>query len=221
MKTNENWPEIVDTLRPYTNGSPAKGRRLKDIENCLRFLGWRKTNGTMSACTTPEENSGEPVIVLSKRDGRTGLQRFPVMTESPDSMAYTAGLYIGENIRLYYRPGEETDRPVCVLTVELRENDANGPVLCDLLSYKEFDLKSMENFCLRRYNLIRTGGNFRQWVEDFLSGSIGTENLTGLLRERFMADGFEESLVREELDKLAIRVRHEKGHAAIILRHPE
>lgn len=43
MKTNENWPEIVDTLRPYTNGSPAKGRRLKDIENCLRFLGWRKT----------------------------------------------------------------------------------------------------------------------------------------------------------------------------------
>lgn len=143
------------------------------------------------------------------------------MTESPDSMAYTAGLYMGENIRLYYRPGEETDRPVCVLTVELREDDANGSVLCDLLSYKEFDLKSMENFCLRRYNLIRTGGSFRQWVEDFLSGSIGTENLTGLLRERFMADGFEESLVREELDKLAIRVRHEKGHAAIILRHPE
>lgn len=69
----------------------------------------------------------------------------------------------------------------------------------------------MENFCLRRYNLIRTGGSFRQWVEDFLSGSIGTENLTGLLRERFMADGFEESLVREELDKLAIRVRHERG----------
>ena len=51
------------------------------------------------------------------------------MTESPDSMAYTAGLYMGENIRLYYRPGEETDRPVCVLTVELREDDANGPVL--------------------------------------------------------------------------------------------
>lgn len=139
----------------------------------------------------------------------------------PDSMAYTTGLYMGENIRLYYKPGEKTDRPVCVLTVELREDDANGPVLCDLLSYKEFDLKSMENFCLRRYNLIRTGGSFRQWVEDFLSGSIGTENLTGLLRERFMADGFEESLVREELDKLAIRVRHEKGHAAIILRHPE
>lgn len=89
MKTNENWPEIVDTLRPYTNGSPAKERRLKDIENCLRFLGWRKTNGTMSSRTTAEENSGEPAIVLSKRDGRSGLQRFPVMTAPPDSMAYT------------------------------------------------------------------------------------------------------------------------------------
>lgn len=172
MKTNENWPEIVDTLRPYTNGSPAKGRRLKDIENCLRFLGWRKTNGTMSACTTPEENSGEPVIVLSKRNGRTGLQRFPVMTESPDSMAYTAGLYIGENIRLYYRPGEETDRPVCVLTVKLREDDANGPVLCDLLSYKEFDLKSMENLLPEHVNLELVDGRltfclyrFHKWPD--------------------------------------------------------
>ncbi len=221
MKTNENWPEIVDTLRPYPDGSPAKERRLKDIENCLRFLGWRKTNGTMSSRTAAAGDSGEPAILLSKRDGNSGLQTFPVMTESPDGMAHAAGLYIGENIRLYYRPGEETGMPVCVLTVELREDDTNGPVLCDLLSYKEFNLKSMENFCLRRYNLIRTGGSFRQWMEDFLSGSIGTENLTALLRERFMAGGFEESLVREELDKLAIRVRHEKGHAAITLRLPE
>lgn len=91
-----------------------------------------------------------------KTGWKNRIAEVSVMTESPDSMAYTAGLYMGENIRLYYRPGEETDRPVCVLTVELREDDANGPVLCDLLSYKEFDLKSMENFCLRRYNLIRT-----------------------------------------------------------------
>ena len=95
MKTNENWPEIVDTLRPYTNGSPAKGRRLKDIENCLRFLGWRKTNGTMSACTTAEENSGEPAIVLSKRDGRSGLQRFPVMT-APQTAWHIPQGYIWE-----------------------------------------------------------------------------------------------------------------------------
>lgn len=36
-----------------------------------------------------------------------------------------------------------------------------------------------------------------------------------------MAEGFEESLVREELDKLGLRVSYKKGHAAITLRYPE
>lgn len=125
-----------------------------------------------------------------------------------------------EKIRLYYKAPARENTPVCVLTAEIRENNANGPLLCDLLSFKAFNLKSMENFCLRRYNLMRTGGSFRQWKEDFLSGDTGVENLAGLLMEKFMAEGFEESLVREELDRLDLRVRYEKGHAAITLRNP-
>jgi len=129
--------------------------------------------------------------------------------------------YIGDNIRLYYNTPGEKGTPACVLTAEIRVDDANGPLLCDLLSFKGFNLKSMENFCLRRYNLVRTGGSFLQWTEDFLSGSTGTGNVAGLLREKFMAEGFEESLVREELDKLGLRVSYKEGHAAITLRYPE
>ena len=181
MKTNENWAEIVDTLHPYLDGSREKERYLKDIGNCLRFLGWRKTNGTMVSCPPEDRSSGKPDIVLLKRGKDAGLQAFPVMTESPGEMVYAMGLYIGDNIRLYYN----------------------------------------ENFCLRRYNLVRTGGSFLQWTEDFLSGSTGTGNVAGLLREKFMAEGFEESLVREELDKLGLRVSYKEGHAAITLRYPE
>ena len=169
--------------------------------------------------STSDGESGKTAITLLKREGDSGWQAFPVMTESPDGMTYATGLYIRENIRLYYRPDSGTGIPVCVLTAELREDDTNGPLLCALLSYKEFDLQSVENFCLRRYNLIRTGGSFRQWVEDFLSGSTGTKNITGLLREKFMSEGFEDSLIREELEKLGLRVRYEKGHAVITLRY--
>lgn len=211
MKTNEDWSEIVDTLRPYLNGNPAKEKLLKDVENCLRFLGWKKTNGTMRSRSTSDGESGKTAITLLKREGDSGWQAFPVMTESPDGMTYATGLYIRENIRLYYRPDSGTGIPVCVLTAELREDDTNGPLLCALLSYKEFDLQSVENFCLRRYNLIRTGGSFRQWVEDFLSGSTGTKNITGLLREKFMSEGFEDSLIREELEKLGLGYAMKKG----------
>lgn len=221
MKTNKDWPEIVDTLRPYLNGNSARERHLRDVENCLRVLGWKKTNGTMRSRSTSDGESGKPAITLLKREGDFGWQTFPVMTESPDDMTYATGLYIRENIRLYYRPDCGTGIPVCVLTAEFREDDTNGPLLCALLSYKEFNLQSVENFCLRRYNLMRTGGSFRQWVEDFLSGSTGTKNITGLLREKFMSEGFEDSLIREELGKLGLRVHYEKGHAVITLRYPE
>lgn len=156
MKTNENWAEIVDTLHPYLDGSREKERYLKDIGNCLRFLGWRKTNGTMVSCPPEDRSSGKPDIVLLKRGEDAGLQAFPVMTESPGEMVYAMGLYIGDNIRLYYNAPGEKGTPACVLTAEIRVDDANGPLLCDLLSFKGFNLKSMENFCLRRYNLVRT-----------------------------------------------------------------
>lgn len=220
MGTNENWPEIVDSLRPYLKGAPAKEKFLKETENSLKILGWRKTNGTMVSHSPADGNPGGPDLLLLKQGETTGLQAFPVMTEPPTFMNHTAGLYAGENIRLYYKAPARENTPVCVLTAEIREDDANGPLLCDLLSFKAFNLKSMENFCLRRYNLMRTGGSFRQWTEDFLSGDTGVENLAGLLMEKFMAEGFEESLVREELDRLDLRVRYEKGHAAITLRNP-
>lgn len=211
MKTNEDWSEIVDTLRPYLNGNPAKEKLLKDVENCLRFLGWKKTNGTMRSRSTSDGESGKPAITLLKREGDSGWQAFPVMTESPDGMTYATGLYIRENIRLYYRPDSGTGIPVCVLTAEFREDDTNGPLLCALLSYKEFDLQSVENFCLRRYNLIRTGGSFRQWVEDFLSGSTGTKNITGLLRENSCPKGSRTPLSERNWRSSDLRYAMKKG----------
>lgn len=44
---NENWPEIVETLIPYFETNSVEGDYQREIENCLKFLGWKKTNGTI------------------------------------------------------------------------------------------------------------------------------------------------------------------------------
>ena len=41
-------------------------------------------------------------------------------------MTYATGLYIRENIRLYYRPDSGTGIPVCVLTAEFRRMTPMG-----------------------------------------------------------------------------------------------
>lgn len=73
MGTNENWPEIVDSLRPYLKGAPAKEKFLKETENSLKILGWRKTNGTMVSHSPVDGNPGGADIILLKQRETTGL----------------------------------------------------------------------------------------------------------------------------------------------------
>ena len=86
---NENWPEIVEDLSPCLRPGAIKGDYLRDVEYCLRYLGWKKTNGTMvfrDMWHSGGDDSGHPDILLCKKekDG-TCLPVLPVVVELPDS----------------------------------------------------------------------------------------------------------------------------------------
>lgn len=71
---NENWPEIVETLIPYFETNSVEGDYQREIENCLKFLGWKKTNGTMvSQYTLPigNSNSIRPTLYFGERTSMT------------------------------------------------------------------------------------------------------------------------------------------------------
>lgn len=113
---NENWPEIVETLIPYFETNSVEGDYQREIENCLKFLGWKKTNGTMvSQYTLPigNSNSIRPDIVLwRKNEHDTQSPVLPIEIKRPSNirnerqenqlMSYmrqlklNVGLYIGE-----------------------------------------------------------------------------------------------------------------------------
>ena len=54
---NENWPEIVETLIPYFETNSVEGDYQREIENCLKFLGWKKTKW----------NNGIPVYITDRQ----------------------------------------------------------------------------------------------------------------------------------------------------------
>ena len=64
------------------------------------------------------------------------------------------GLYIGNNIQLYYDNPSDTDLPVCVLKAEFKENDNNGIYLCKMLTYDTFYLNDIEENCKKLYKNI-------------------------------------------------------------------
>lgn len=161
---NENWSEIVEDLSPYLKPEPVKGDYLRDIGYCLRYLGWKKTNGTMvfrDMRLSSGDDSGQPDILICKKDkDGTPLPVLPVVIELPDRepsgrlalsmrrLKLDIGLYIGKNIRLYYQaPGYENE-PACVFTANFQKDDMNGNAICDLLLYDSFSPDKMDGFVM-------------------------------------------------------------------------
>lgn len=65
-----------------------KGDYLRDVGYCLRYLGWKKTNGTMvfrDMWHSGGDDSGHPDILLCKEKDGTCLPVLPVVVELPDS----------------------------------------------------------------------------------------------------------------------------------------
>ncbi len=51
---NSNWIEIVETLQPYKVSDSIERDYHKEIENCFRFLGWKRSNGTIKSEVSKE-----------------------------------------------------------------------------------------------------------------------------------------------------------------------
>lgn len=224
---NENWIEIVESLQPYVKCNSTEPKYQQEIETCLKILGWRRSNKTMQSQVTiniGHKNSIRPDIVLYKN----GIAVLPIEIKRPNNicnikqesqlMSYmrqlrlNVGLYIGENIQLYYDSPIDFDSPVSVFKVEFREDDAAGDIFCEMFSYGKFDITSLEDFCKERYNQIIARNNLQQRLNEFLFSGTATKNIITLIKEKFKKEGFENEVLNVELSKLDINVNRKENH---------
>ncbi len=218
---NDNWIEIVYKLTPHVEKNSSEMEYQRDIENCLVMLGWRCSNKTMQSqvlLPVGNNNSIRPDIVLYK-DGQPVL---PIEIKRPTNkrnerqedqlMSYmrqfklNVGLYIGENIQLYYDNPDDISHLKSVFTVELKEEDANGEKFCDLLLYEKFNLKRLEDFCKECYNQIIARNNLKRRLSEFFSDMDVEKNLISLIKEKFIKEGFDEQTLDNELHGMTIHI---------------
>lgn len=224
---NENWIEIVTTLQPYIKCDSKETKYQQEIENCFKFLGWRISNKTMqSQVTIPigNNNSIRPDIVLYKNDIPTlpieikrpnnicNIKQESQLTSYMRQLKLNIGLYIGENIQLYYDTPNDLDNPICVFKVEFREDDVNGSIFCEMLSYEKFDIMSLEDFCKERYNQIIARNNLQERLNEFFFSSDANKNIITLIKEKFLNEGFEEKALESELEKLIFKIERKQSY---------
>jgi len=140
------------------------------IESGLRILGWSKAKNEI--CPQERINVGsnnqlEPDITM-KIDG---VPVFVIEIKHPNNKATSRqeeqllsymrirqcvfGLYLGEDIRLYYDGGD--DLPTIILSSSLEMNSKTGYEIVDFFNRQTFNPARIKLFCEDRYNNIKTG----------------------------------------------------------------
>lgn len=220
-----NWNEIVDILSSNITYDISEEIYQREIISCLRMLGWRSKEGTLKEQVTlpiGNNNSIRPDIVLYKDN----LPVLPIEIKRPTNissskeekqlMSYmrqlklNIGLYIGNNIQLYYDDPSDIDLPICVLKAEFKENDENGISLCKMLTYDTFNLNEIEKNCKKLYENTINKNCLQNKLNDFLSIENIDENIKTLIKNKFMAEGFDEEILENELNNFSIEVKSNK-----------
>ena len=219
---NSNWIEMVETLQPHIVSNSVERDYHKEIEYCFRFLGWKRSNGTIKSEVSKDIGNNNSIridILLSDQCGNPVL---PIEIKRPNNkccsrqesqllsymrlLRLNVGLYIGENIQLFYDNPDDSDGCISVFRAELRKDDSNGELLCEMLSYDGFKLKSLEVFCKERYDQIKAVYRLQEQLNDFLSLYNASKNIVSLIKEKFIKEGFDEFLIEKALRKYSIHV---------------
>ena len=218
---NDNWIEIVETLQPHVKCNSTELKYQQEIENCLKFLGWRTSNKTMQSQLTLGFGAGNtlrPDIILYKND----IPVLPIEIKRPNNVCndkqvgqlgnfmrqlkLNIGLYFGENIRFYYDNPNDLDNPVNVLTIELSKEDSNGDTFCEMMSYEKFNTNNLEEVCKEHYHQIMSRNNLHQRFSEYFAENNVTRNIVSLIKEKFVKEGFDEKILENELNKLVCRI---------------
>lgn len=220
---NENWLEIVSTLRPHFEHGSTEDVYQRDIETCLQMLGWKRYNRSMlSQHSLPIGNSNNIRLDILLRKGEVNV--LPIEVKRPTNvcnerqeqqlMSYmrqlrvNVGMYIGEKIRLFYDNPNDDMNAVCIFSARIDRNDANGEKLCELLDYATFNKDVFEAFCKEEYNKLQTRSSLHQQFSEYFSEENGVNNIQSLIKEKFLADGYEDLAIDEMLKSLHLSVAY-------------
>ena len=229
------WNEICFDL------SECKRRNVleKDYENaivqCLAILGWKKYLGeiatqypiqvgheTKLADIVVSSGGTEQFVIEVKRPGHTicpedERQMFSYMRLLKHQVMF--GLYIGDDIRLYYDDRSSQSFPEPLFIVNISKDNPDGVRFVELFAKESFDIEKLQEFCRQKKEDLNKEQRIREEVEMLLSGN-GEELFRRLYCEDCISRGLEKDFADRVLEKIVLTIRSRKVSIIKEASHP-
>ncbi len=218
------WNDIVIVLQECQTGEVLEKDYQQKIEEQFKLLGWSIYYGCVESKPVLETANTKiiPDIILKK----DGVRVLPVELKRPTNklkeknerqlfsymrqLELRIGLYIGEKMQLYYNAPDDNLSPHPILTANLSLDSKEGQLLCDLLSYENFDIATLTEFCEQQLKKARYQNSIRKELSEVIGEDEGGLFVRNLMREHFLKTCMDEEILNEELDKVKIQLLYGK-----------
>lgn len=213
----ELWNSIVHDLIYCKQKNSSEEQYQDKIERIFERLGWWRTDSHRYKKPIPRgsakdlipdiqllKDDREVLVVEVKKPNNSLTERQVEQLGSyMHELKIPIGLYIGENIQLFYEAPDEK-LPTSVCKIEITENNEKGRIICSLLNYNTFDYDELLKFCISQKERILHTETSQKRLNEFFSDAHCEENIKLLLKEKFINEGLDESLVIASLDKVRL-----------------
>lgn len=218
IRENDNWLEMVETLKPLADQRAQYCIFYNAVVNSLRFLGWKKSKGTIVTFPSTDPSIIEGIIILNKESDNNQIPVVPIdlcksysdeqktalLFKTMEEFSCNMGLLFSDKIDLYYMEDSSDLTPVCICSVSYEDNDVNGSIICNLLTYSAYDYKYFEQFCKTEYEKIPINSNLSKRLQKLASDSA---LLTEIVKNYFISEGFDEVAIDEELSGISLKLK--------------
>ena len=213
------WNEICLELSDCKRRNVQEKEYENTIVRCLVFLGWKKS---LSEITTQypvqvgHETKLADIVVSSE-----GIEQFVIEVKRPSHVicqederqmfSYMRllknqvwfGLYIGDDILLYYDDRSSQSFPEPLFIVEISKDNPDGVRFVELFAKESFDIEKLQEFCRQKKEELDKEQKIKEEIEMLLSGN-GEELFKRLYCEYCISKGLEEDFANRVLEKISV-----------------
>ena len=216
---NDIWNEICTDLQDCIRRDVLEKEYENTIANCMRFLNWRKSEGeitTQYPIQVGHETKLADIVVSSD-----GIEQFVIEVKRPNHcisqedrkqlLSYMRmlkhpvkfGIYIGENIRLFY--DDLTSEPTEICTIDISPTDPNGAKFVDLCHKNTYNPQAILDFY---EDLKRKQAEEQQKQEaiNSLRNSLNSDVVKEALKEKYLREGYTEDVIADVFGQIDIHV---------------
>ncbi len=215
----DKWNEICFLIKEHSKQNSKEAFFQNEVVNIFEKLGWsryKKEIETEKSIPIGANNRLRLDILISLDEQRLFVVELKKPTNqgseriSQQLVSYMLqlkmkfGLFIGENIQLFYDDPNDNKHPIKLIEIEFSENNEEGNKLIEILKRETFDEQKLIGYCKQKLKEIEENKTLNELI-DFFTSTQGYDYVLNLITNDLEAK-HSPKIIEDLKNKISIKI---------------